>query len=64
MRCHTCTIIQRTKGRGQGFQHRFAKNGACNLVSGCPVLATGAGGGLVQLPFGGSGQGAAGVPTV
>lgn len=59
VRCHTCTIIRKKKG-GQGFQHRFAKDGQCNIVSGCPALRTGGqGGGLLQLP-GPSG----GVPAV
>lgn len=50
-RCHVCTIINRSKNRGKGFQHRFAKNSACNIISGCPSLAQ-AGGGLA---FGGGG---------
>lgn len=58
MRCHVCTIVQRSKGRGQGFQHRYAKNSVCNIVSGCPVLSTT--GGQPSLTFGQTG----GVPSV
>jgi hypothetical protein len=61
LRCHVCTVIQRTKGRGMGFQHRFAKSGQCNIVSGCAALQPAGGQGFLTLPAGG---GATGVPTV
>lgn len=53
-RCHVCTIIQKKKG-GKGFQHRFAKDDQCSIVSGCPALrTTGGGGGILSLPQGGA----------
>ncbi len=53
MRCHTCKIVPRSKGRGQGFQHRFAKSSVCGIISGCPALQTQGGGGFLTLPSGG-----------
>lgn len=49
-RCHVCTVIQRSKGRGAGFQHRFAKSQVCGIVSGCPALATQQPA-MAQIPF-------------
>lgn len=44
-RCGECSIIQRSKGRGPGFQFRFHKNAECGLgPHGCPALANAPGG--------------------
>lgn len=56
-RCASCSVIQRTKGRGQGFRFRFVSGQACGIVSGCAALRPGGAGGLT-LPQGG------GVPTL
>lgn len=39
-RCGECNVIQRSKGKGPGFQFRFHRNSQCGLgPHGCPALA-------------------------
>jgi hypothetical protein len=58
MRCHTCKVKPRSKNRGQGFEHRFAKSSVCGIISGCPALQPGGGG--QSLTIGGG----AGAPVI
>lgn len=50
--CMHCNIIQRSKGRGPGWQVRFVKNAMCpELPGSCAAKIAGAGaGGFLQLP--------------
>lgn len=50
-KCAKCTVIDRSRGRGKGFQFRFVKSAQCGIVSGCAALRPGGGGGLT-LPGG------------
>jgi hypothetical protein len=62
-RCGVCNIIQRTHGRGPGFQFRFKKGAACGIVSGCAALqGAGTTGTMLTLPQ--APIGAAGVPSL
>ena len=53
-RCASCSIRQSHSKRHPGkqvFQFKFEKNASCGIVSGCPALAQGGGGGgVLQLP--------------
>ena len=48
-RCAQCDVITKRNGQ-QGFRFRWHKSAQCGIVSGCPALAQGGQGGMLQLP--------------
>jgi len=62
-KCGACSVIQRTKGRGPGFQFRFHRGSECGLIHGCAALQQAGGGQMLQLPPPG-GAGTLAVPRV
>lgn len=55
-RCAVCHVVQRTHGRGAGFQFRFVRSSVCGIgPSGCAALASTTAAGTSMAVLGGQG---------